>query len=380
MDAERCCRICCCVLGCSPSYRIFSKLGSFTQVGLNLVRLTAADFDEENFKASNPLLCQHCYKEVNALLKRDSDLRQSKEDLKAKLRKSAVFFSRRKRCRASCKFNQQGSVLSTPTTTPCKDSKTPPLKRQLHGDSPVQASPSTRNSTSIRSLAFVGPAATRDPTITSVLPSVGQMRPADSLRLAIPLPACTSQREQTEKSGQSSEQSRQVCYFILCVQYNYILYIQYIYIYIYIYLFIYKLSLTSMFGSYMHSTPCGHGIYYIYIHEWLFSIMCSMETPSLFRKCTKESLVEGLSFSNLAQELQSKAPILSQLLLALSQRTPSSLELHGTSHHVTVVVLASIILRERNMHMNAVQYILGILLWYGHASKEVSLDIIIHCI
>ena len=225
MDAERCCRICCCVLGCSPSYRIFSKLGSFTQVGLNLVRLTAADFDEENFKASNPVLCQHCYKEVNALLKRDSDLRQSKEDLKAKLRKSAVFFSRRKRCRASCKFNQQGSVLSTPTTTPCKDSKTPPLKRQLHGDSPVQASPSTRNSTSIRSrnstsirsLAFVEPAATRDPTITSVLPSVGQMRPAD--RLAIPLPACTSQREQTEKStsGQSSEQSRQVCYFILCM-------------------------------------------------------------------------------------------------------------------------------------------------------------------
>ena len=35
-------------------------------------------------------------------------------------------------------------------------------------------------------------------------------------------------------------------------------------------------------------------------------------------------------------------------------------------------MIASILLRERNMHMNALQYILGLLLWNGHTSKKVS--------
>ena len=103
--------------------------------------------------------------------------------------------------------------------------------------------------------------------------------------------------------------------------------------------------------------------------------LCSTATPSLFRISTKESLVQDFSFPNLTRELQLKAPFLYKLLLALSCSTSSAGHINlktKESQYITVIMIASIIVRERNMHMNAVQYVLGILLWHGLALKEVG--------
>lgn len=100
--------------------------------------------------------------------------------------------------------------------------------------------------------------------------------------------------------------------------------------------------------------------------------LCSTATPSNFRKSTKEFLVETFSFENLSEELQARAPLLSKLLVTLCQNTATGHIKSKDSQQTTVVLIASILLRERNMHMNALQYVLGILLWNGHTSKEVS--------
>ena len=81
-----CCRLCCSVPGTSSS-----KTGSLTQAGLLLLEITKTSLDVE--KTGNPTICKHCYKEVNALSKRNFDLRRSKEELRAKMKRSDVFFS-----------------------------------------------------------------------------------------------------------------------------------------------------------------------------------------------------------------------------------------------------------------------------------------------
>ena len=47
----------------------------------------------------NNLLCQHCYRELEALSKCELELIRNKEELKEKMRKADIFFTRMKRCR-----------------------------------------------------------------------------------------------------------------------------------------------------------------------------------------------------------------------------------------------------------------------------------------
>ena len=86
------CRICCCELGSSQVYRIFSSLDVLTSVGQLLLEITQTPLDSE--KDSNPKLCRSCYQEVNALWKRNFAVNRSKEDLKARMSRAEVFFAR----------------------------------------------------------------------------------------------------------------------------------------------------------------------------------------------------------------------------------------------------------------------------------------------
>ena len=49
-----------------------------------------------------------------------------------------------------------------------------------------------------------------------------------------------------------------------------------------------------------------------------------------------------------------------------SCRTSSQSATHGST-----VVAVAVLLRQRNIHMNALQYIFDVLLWEGHATKKV---------
>ena len=86
------CRICCCELGSSKVYRIFSSLDVLTSVVQLLLEITQTPLDSE--KDSNPKLCRSCYQEVNALWKRNFAVNRSKEDLKARMSRAEVFFAR----------------------------------------------------------------------------------------------------------------------------------------------------------------------------------------------------------------------------------------------------------------------------------------------
>lgn len=104
-----------------------------------------------------------------------------------------------------------------------------------------------------------------------------------------------------------------------------------------------------------------------------FSSLCSTASPSLFRLCHKKQLMH-LTLSDMAHEVEAKAPLVYKLLLELAQPGDSckaSSQLATT--HGSIVVAVGVLLRQRNIHMNALQYILGILLWQGHTSKEVRL-------
>jgi hypothetical protein len=100
--------------------------------------------------------------------------------------------------------------------------------------------------------------------------------------------------------------------------------------------------------------------------------LSSTTDPPLFRLSTKEALV-NFSFDGLFKELESKAPQLTQLLVSLCQYTTSGKYKAKKSQMVTVIVIASIHLKEKNIHMNTLQYLLSIILWSGmHATRTIK--------
>ena len=75
-------------------------------------------------------------------------------------------------------------------------------------------------------------------------------------------------------------------------------------------------------------------------------------------------------------ELETKAPTLHSLLkmcIDVKRRQSSSRKRsHRTRNASVMGVCASIILRHKNQHMNAMQSIISLLLHRGHAGKHVS--------
>ena len=132
----QCCRLCCVLLGGPKTYRLLNKAGTFSPLGVLLCQYSEASLEVE--KEKNQMVCQHCYRELNALSKCAMKLLQNKEKLKDKMRKADAYFTRMKRCR-ECK--DADSIPSTPVR---EESITPLRKRHVPGasDSPERPSSS----------------------------------------------------------------------------------------------------------------------------------------------------------------------------------------------------------------------------------------------
>ena len=94
--------------------------------------------------------------------------------------------------------------------------------------------------------------------------------------------------------------------------------------------------------------------------------LCSLKFNSLLRKCTPKQLCD-FNMDDLALEWQQQATLLHQFLLTAS----SSASAPNTTNIPPVCMAGSILLRARNIHMSAVQHLVGLLLFHGNASKQV---------
>ena len=101
--------------------------------------------------------------------------------------------------------------------------------------------------------------------------------------------------------------------------------------------------------------------------------LCSSQYPSQFRSSSVNSL-KNFSFPVLAAELETKAPVLFSILkhVAIPTGGYSRKRVEGQQLDASLVIAASTLLKKRCMHLNAVAYIIGLMLWQGNASTKVS--------
>lgn len=102
-------------------------------------------------------------------------------------------------------------------------------------------------------------------------------------------------------------------------------------------------------------------------------MLCSRDVASAFRKSTAEDL-KKFNFDNLASDLQRTAPTVWSILCIIATPTGKYSRRTPDWHHPLecVVLAAAIILRERNVHMSAAAYVIGLILRQGNASTKVG--------
>ena len=100
------------------------------------------------------------------------------------------------------------------------------------------------------------------------------------------------------------------------------------------------------------------------------SDLCSTSNPSILRKCSKEDLVK-FDLQKLCEEWSQRAPVFYSFLLTSSSKNSANV-----NWRPSVAVSGSILLKERNSHMNATATMLGILL--KSRSIEVSFSYLSH--
>ena len=95
--------------------------------------------------------------------------------------------------------------------------------------------------------------------------------------------------------------------------------------------------------------------------------LCSVKTNSILRKCTPQQLL-NFSMESLISEWQREAPLFHQLLVTVASSNLPSI------HQIPYICMAgAILLRSRNIHMSALQHIVGLLRFHGNATKQVLL-------
>ena len=83
--------------------------------------------------------------------------------------------------------------------------------------------------------------------------------------------------------------------------------------------------------------------------------------------------LEKFRWDDLA-ELKSRAPVLHEFLsmyVDVKRRQRSFKKTHRTTNAAVMGVCASLLLRHKNQHMNALQHIVSLILHRGHAGKQV---------
>lgn len=107
-----------------------------------------------------------------------------------------------------------------------------------------------------------------------------------------------------------------------------------------------------------------------------FSVMCSCKTASLFRDKSRDGF-SRFTWNAVSNELQKHASIFFSILsgcVAVKRRVKKSVKKHNKNcpnSTAIIGVCATILLRNKNSHMNLFQHIMSIILHAGHASKQV---------
>ena len=110
-----------------------------------------------------------------------------------------------------------------------------------------------------------------------------------------------------------------------------------------------------------------------YIIDKKCSILCSKNRP-VFRTASTTEFAR-FNFDVYERELKEIAPTLWTVLeaAATSLNTDNKSKSAPTSSSSTCVVAAAVLLKERNLHMSAIQHLLSLLLWHGNSSTMVSI-------
>ena len=102
--------------------------------------------------------------------------------------------------------------------------------------------------------------------------------------------------------------------------------------------------------------------------------VCQKKTSSMLRKTSAEAL-KSFSWDDLLAELEKTAPVFCQILkecVNVKRRNGSAKRRFYSTDSATIIgVVAAILLRHHNEHLNLVQRIISILLYSGHAPKQV---------
>ena len=95
---------------------------------------------------------------------------------------------------------------------------------------------------------------------------------------------------------------------------------------------------------------------------------------SLLRRSTASDLV-SLRWSSLIDEWKKESPLFYAFLLAVAAPSRSRNVIKGIdleSRFPVLCMAGSILLKERNTHMSAIQHLTGLIVFHGDCSKQVS--------
>lgn len=102
--------------------------------------------------------------------------------------------------------------------------------------------------------------------------------------------------------------------------------------------------------------------------------LCSSSRKSILRKSSPEDL-QSFNWLSVSHELKQEAPLLIAFLSAAGA-PPRPRNIHkgatAESRYPALCTAAAVLLKERCQFMNALQQLVGIILFHGNASKQVS--------
>ena len=98
--------------------------------------------------------------------------------------------------------------------------------------------------------------------------------------------------------------------------------------------------------------------------------LCGKKKVSILRKSKADDLLQ-FSWEKLQSEWKEEAPTLYRILTAVA--TPRLAAELGEDKLPSVCVAGSILLRSRNLHMSALQHLIGLILFHGNVRKQVTI-------
>ena len=97
--------------------------------------------------------------------------------------------------------------------------------------------------------------------------------------------------------------------------------------------------------------------------------LCEKKRFTSILRQTNPNYLKEFQWSKLLDEWKKEAPLFHRFLTTVA--TPSSTSL-SLDHFPAVCASGAILLRSRNIHMSAVHYLIGLVLFHGNLSKTVS--------